>query len=156
MGGTSVMVLVLLLFKQPKHCPGLVQLLIDSYNLHMRYRAAMALDIAFTGTGSKDTLALTEAMRDDPINYVRQVALTSMLVSIQRLKLVVPVDHIAGAPNVSPSVLTPNHVEAHWPQMSKRWRDAYLNGDDCICGFIHEALEAPFYFPTNTARIYFH
>ena len=50
----------------------------------------MALDIAFTGTGSKDTLALTEPMRDDPINYVRQVALTSMLVSIQRLKLVVP------------------------------------------------------------------
>ena len=62
---------------------------------------------------SKDTLALTEPMRDDPINYVRQVALTSMLDSIQRLKLMVPVDYIAEAPDVSPSVLTPNHVEAH-------------------------------------------
>ena len=136
------MVLVLLLFKQPNHCPGLAQLLIDSYNLHVRYRAAMALDIAFTGTGSKDTLALTEAMRDDPINYVRQVALTSMLDSIQRLKLMVPADYIPEAPDVSLSVLTPDHVETHWSQMSERWRDVYLSSDDRICGCILGALEA--------------
>ena len=141
--------LALLSFKPPDYCPGLAQLLLDSYNLHVRHRAAMVLSVAFAGTGSEETLVLTKPMRDDPIHYMRQVALTPMLDSIQRLKLMVPVDYIAEAPDVSPSVLTPNHVEAHWPQMSERWRDAYLNGDDCICGSVHGALEAGTIFSMN-------
>merc|ERR1711976_768217 len=39
----AVMGLGFLLFKQPDHCPGVVQLLSESYNPHVRYGAAMAL-----------------------------------------------------------------------------------------------------------------
>merc|ERR1719431_2215055 len=38
----AVMGLGFLLFKQPDHCPGVVQLLSESYNPHVRYGAAMA------------------------------------------------------------------------------------------------------------------
>merc|ERR1719210_1132664 len=71
----AVMGLGFLLFKQPDHCPGVVQLLIESYNPHVRYGAAMALGIACAGTGNKDALALIEPMKNDPVNYVRQGAL---------------------------------------------------------------------------------
>jgi 26S proteasome regulatory subunit N2 len=50
-----------------------VQLLSESYNPHVRYGAAMALGIACAGTGNKDALALIEPMKNDPVNYVRQV-----------------------------------------------------------------------------------
>jgi 26S proteasome regulatory subunit N2 len=33
----------------------------------------MALGIACAGTGNKDALALIEPMKNDPVNYVRQV-----------------------------------------------------------------------------------
>ncbi len=51
----------------------MVQLLSESYNPHVRYGAAMALGIACAGTGNKDALALIEPMKNDPVNYVRQV-----------------------------------------------------------------------------------
>ncbi len=54
-------------------CVGVVQLLSESYNPHVRYGAAMALGIACAGTGNKDALALIEPMKNDPVNYVRQV-----------------------------------------------------------------------------------
>jgi hypothetical protein len=55
------------------NCVGVVQLLSESYNPHVRYGAAMALGIACAGTGNKDALALIEPMKNDPVNYVRQV-----------------------------------------------------------------------------------
>merc|ERR1712117_614134 len=74
-----------LLFKQPDHCPGVVQLLIESYNPHVRYGAAMALGIACAGTGNKDALALIEPMKNDPVNYVRQGALiASAMILVQQ------------------------------------------------------------------------
>merc|ERR1719394_391973 len=80
----AVMGLGFLLFKQPDHCPGVVQLLIESYNPHVRYGAAMALGIACAGTGNKDALALIEPMKNDPVNYVRQGALiASAMILVQ-------------------------------------------------------------------------
>merc|ERR1711910_213484 len=80
----AVMGLGFLLLKQPDHCPGVVQLLSESYNPHVRYGAAMALGIACAGTGSKKALALIEPMCNDSVNYVRQGALiASALILIQ-------------------------------------------------------------------------
>ena len=69
----AVMALGFLLFKTPEQCPGVVSLLSESYNPHVRYGAAMALGIACAGTGSKEAIALVEPMTNDPVNYVRQV-----------------------------------------------------------------------------------
>merc|ERR1719384_1288936 len=81
----AVMGLGFLLFKQPDHCPGVVQLLIESYNPHVRYGSAMALGIACAGTGNKDALALIEPMKNDPVNYVRQGALiASAMILVQQ------------------------------------------------------------------------
>merc|ERR1711885_61664 len=74
-----------LLFKQPDHCPGVVQLLSESYNPHVRYGAAMALGIACAGTGNKEALGLIEPMKNDPTNYVRQGALiASAMILVQQ------------------------------------------------------------------------
>jgi len=81
----AVMGLGFILFKQPDHCPGVVQLLIESYNPHVRYGSAMALGIACAGTGNKDALALIEPMKNDPVNYVRQGALiASAMILVQQ------------------------------------------------------------------------
>ena len=47
----SVTSLGLLLFRSPKQVPRLVQLLLESYNPHVRYGAALALGISCAGTG---------------------------------------------------------------------------------------------------------
>merc|ERR1712029_916215 len=87
----AVMGLGFLLFKQPDHCPGVVQLLIESYNPHVRYGAAMALGIACAGTGNKDALALIEPMKNDPVNYVRQGALiASAMILVQQTEVTCP------------------------------------------------------------------
>merc|ERR1719369_1487499 len=81
----AVMGLGFLLFKQPDHCPGVVQLLSESYNPHVRYGAAMALGIACAGTGNKEALGLIEPMKNDPTNYVRQGALiASAMILVQQ------------------------------------------------------------------------
>jgi len=80
-----------LLFKQPDHCPGVVQLLSESYNPHVRYGAAMALGIACAGTGNKEALGLLEPMRNDPTNYVRQGALVaSAMILVQQTEQTCP------------------------------------------------------------------
>merc|ERR1719195_1746826 len=80
-----------LLFKTPEQCPGLVSLLSESYNPHVRYGAAMALGIACAGTGSKKALALIEPMTNDSVNYVRQGALiASALILIQHTETTCP------------------------------------------------------------------
>merc|ERR1719429_729617 len=87
----AVMGLGFLLFKQPDHCPGVVQLLIESYNPHVRYGAAMALGIACAGTGSKEALSLIEPMKNDPVNYVRQGALiASAMILVQQTEQTCP------------------------------------------------------------------
>ena len=70
---------------------GVVSLLSESYNPHVRYGAAMALGIACAGTGSKEAIALIEPMTNDPVNYVRQGALVaSALVLIQHTEITCP------------------------------------------------------------------
>merc|ERR1712142_531050 len=87
----AVMGLGFLLFKQPDHCPGVVQLLSESYNPHVRYGAAMALGIACSGTGNKEALALIEPMKNDPVNYVRQGALiASAMILVQQTEQTCP------------------------------------------------------------------
>jgi len=87
----AVMSLGFLLFKTPEQCPGLVSLLSESYNPHVRYGAAMALGIACAGTGSKKALALIEPMCNDSVNYVRQGALiASALILIQHTETTCP------------------------------------------------------------------
>merc|ERR1712168_24916 len=87
----AVMSLGFLLFKQPDHCPGVVQLLSESYNPHVRYGAAMALGIACSGTGNKEALGLIEPMKNDPTNYVRQGALiASAMVLVQQTEVTCP------------------------------------------------------------------
>merc|ERR1712130_893591 len=87
----AVMGLGFLLFKQPDHCPGFVQLLSESYNPHVRYGAAMALGIACAGTGNKEALGLIEPMKNDPTNYVRQGALiASAMILVQQTEQTCP------------------------------------------------------------------
>ena len=72
-------------------CLGVVQLLSESYNPHVRYGAAMALGIACSGTGNKEALALIEPMKNDPVNYVRQGALiASALILVQQTEVTCP------------------------------------------------------------------
>ena len=87
----AVMGLGFILFKTPEQCPGVVSLLSESYNPHVRYGAAMALGIACAGTGSKEAIALIEPMTNDPVNYVRQGALiASALILVQHTELTCP------------------------------------------------------------------
>lgn len=87
----AVMGLGFLLFKNSDHCPGVVQLLSESYNPHVRYGAAMALGIACAGTGNKDALALIEPMKNDPVNYVRQGSLiASAMILVQQTEQTCP------------------------------------------------------------------
>ena len=87
----AVMGLGFLLFKTPEQCPGVVSLLSESYNPHVRYGAAIALGIACAGTGSKEAIALIEPMANDPVNYVRQGALiASALIMIQHTEVTCP------------------------------------------------------------------
>merc|ERR1739844_267005 len=87
----AVMALGFLLFKTPEQCPGVVSLLSESYNPHVRYGAAMALGIACAGTGSKEAIALVEPMTNDPVNYVRQGALiASALILVQHTEVTCP------------------------------------------------------------------
>jgi 26S proteasome regulatory subunit N2 len=69
-----------LLFRNPEQCPSVVSLLAESYNPHVRYGAAMALGIACAGTGLREAIALLEPMaKFDPVNFVRQGALVSLI-----------------------------------------------------------------------------
>merc|ERR1739842_24501 len=65
--------------------------LIESYNPHVRYGAAMALGIACAGTGNKEALGLIEPMKNDPTNYVRQGALiASAMILVQQTEQTCP------------------------------------------------------------------
>lgn len=80
-----------LLFRTPEQCPGVVSLLAESYNPHVRYGAAMALGIACAGSGYKDALSILEPMINDPVNYVRQGALiASAMILIQQNEVTCP------------------------------------------------------------------
>merc|ERR1712216_399688 len=71
----AVLGLAFVLFKTPERVPELVNLLLESFNPHVRYAACMAVGIAMAGTGDADAVAMLEPMLDDMTDYVRQGAL---------------------------------------------------------------------------------
>uniref|UniRef100_H3DDP5 26S proteasome non-ATPase regulatory subunit 1 n=1 Tax=Tetraodon nigroviridis TaxID=99883 RepID=H3DDP5_TETNG len=80
-----------ILFSCPQLCSGVVSLLSESYNPHVRCGAAMALGICCAGTGHKEAINLLEPMTNDPVNYVRQGALiASALIMIQQSEVTCP------------------------------------------------------------------
>jgi 26S proteasome regulatory subunit N2 len=73
-----------ILFRTPEQCPGVVSLLAESYNPHVRCGAALALGIACAGTGLRDAVAILEPMVNDPKNFVRQaVFVASAMILMQ-------------------------------------------------------------------------
>jgi len=81
-----------ILFKHPHQCPSLVQLLMDSFNPHVRYGAAMALGIACAGTALQSAIDLLEPMTRDSVDFVRQGALIAMgLILVETNKTEMPV-----------------------------------------------------------------
>ncbi|KAI0988786.1 hypothetical protein GJ496_005335 [Pomphorhynchus laevis] len=50
---------------------GIISLLVESYNPHVRYGSVMALGIAFAGTGNQDAIKLIEPLTNDPVTFVR-------------------------------------------------------------------------------------
>eukprot|EP00048_Salpingoeca_helianthica_P022316 m.17581 g.17581 ORF g.17581 m.17581 type:complete len:928 (-) comp7164_c0_seq1:44-2827(-) len=74
-----------LLFRTPEQIPSVVSLLCESYNLHVRYGACMALGIGCAATGSKDALSLLDALAQDSSSIVRQGAfIAQALVMLQQ------------------------------------------------------------------------
>lgn len=71
----AVIGLAFVLYKTPERVPQLVQLLLESFNPHVRYASCMAVGIAMAGTGDADSVALLEPMLEDMTDYVRQGAL---------------------------------------------------------------------------------
>ena len=74
----AVIALGLLLFKTPEQVPGLVSLLAESFNPHVRYGAAMALGIACAGTALPAALAVLEPLTQDVVHFVRQGAFVAL------------------------------------------------------------------------------
>ena len=75
---SSVTALGFILYKNPDELPRLVELLAGSYNPHVRYGAAMALGLAFAGSGSDTAKALIRPMCQDLTDFVRQGAFLSL------------------------------------------------------------------------------
>ena len=71
----SVIGLAFVLYKTPERVPQLVELLLDSFNSHVRYAACMAVGIAMAGSADTHSLSLLEPMLDDTVDFVRQGAL---------------------------------------------------------------------------------
>jgi 26S proteasome regulatory subunit N2 len=71
----AVIGLAFILYKTPERVPQLVNLLMESFNPHVRYASCMAVGIAMAGTGDAESIAMLEPMLDDMTDYVRQGAL---------------------------------------------------------------------------------
>ena len=87
----SVEAIGFLLLRSPDQCPNVVKLLAESYNMHVRYGAAMALGIACAGTGNRDALNILEPLIKDSQSLVRQGAMiASAMILIQHTQVKVP------------------------------------------------------------------
>ncbi|KAI1324657.1 26S proteasome regulatory subunit rpn2 [Xylariaceae sp. FL0255] len=81
----AVMSLGFILFRKPGSVPRMVELLLESYNPHVRYGSAMALGISCAGTGLDEAIDLLEPMMKDPTDFVRQGALIALaMIMIQQ------------------------------------------------------------------------
>lgn len=68
----------LILSRTPNELPVLLDLLIESYNPHVRYGAAMALGIAFAGTGNAAAAEMIAPLAKDMSDFVRQASHISL------------------------------------------------------------------------------
>ena len=72
----AVICLGLVMIRLPEKLPGLIALLSESYNPHVRYGAALALGIGCsTQADPKEALELLEPLLDDKTDFVRQGAM---------------------------------------------------------------------------------
>jgi len=74
----AVIALGFVMCNVPDQLPGVVKLLSESYNPHVRYAAAMALGIACAGSAQLDAHNLLQPLMSDPIDFVRQGAIIAM------------------------------------------------------------------------------
>lgn len=71
----AVMGFGFVMFRDPKSVPPIIELLVDSYNPHVRYGAAMALGISCVGSALPSALVLLDTLSKDNTDFVRQAAM---------------------------------------------------------------------------------
>lgn len=74
----AVMALGFVMCNVPEQLPGVVKLLAESYNPHVRYAAAMALGIACAGSAQLEAHNMLQPLMSDPSDFVRQGAIIAM------------------------------------------------------------------------------
>uniref|UniRef100_A0A7S4R0V7 26S proteasome regulatory subunit RPN2 C-terminal domain-containing protein n=1 Tax=Alexandrium monilatum TaxID=311494 RepID=A0A7S4R0V7_9DINO len=74
----AVIALGFVMCNVPDQLPGVVKLLSESYNPHVRYAAAMALGIACAGSAQLEAHNLLQPLMSDASDFVRQGAIIAM------------------------------------------------------------------------------
>merc|ERR1712190_402116 len=74
----AVIALGFVMCNVPDQLPGMVKLLSESYNPHVRYAAAMALGIACAGSAQLDAHNLLMPLMSDSSDFVRQGAIIAL------------------------------------------------------------------------------
>eukprot|EP00929_Paragymnodinium_shiwhaense_P095737 TRINITY_DN5700_c0_g1_i1.p1 TRINITY_DN5700_c0_g1~~TRINITY_DN5700_c0_g1_i1.p1 ORF type:complete len:1089 (+),score=365.49 TRINITY_DN5700_c0_g1_i1:107-3373(+) len=74
----AVMALGFVMCNVPDQIPGVVKLLSESYNPHVRYAAAMALGIACAGTANLEAHNILQPLMADTSDFCRQGAIIAM------------------------------------------------------------------------------
>ena len=81
---SAVIAMAFVLCRAPEQLPSTVMLLCESFNPHVRYGSAMALGIAFAGTGNAVALSLIEPLLKDSVGFVRQGAMIAMALTMMQ------------------------------------------------------------------------
>merc|ERR1719379_1592770 len=74
----AVMALGFVMCNVPDQLPGVVKLLAESYNPHVRYAAAMALGMACAGSANLEAHNLLQPLMSDVSDFVRQGAIIAL------------------------------------------------------------------------------
>merc|ERR1719428_1435195 len=74
----AVIALGFVMCNSQEQLPGVVKLLAESYNPHVRYAAAMALGIACAGSANKEAHDMLQPLMSDASDFVRPGAIVGM------------------------------------------------------------------------------